>query len=107
MPRKKQEELDDDGQTLTLEREKVRIPRHYVVWMHNDDYTTQEFVVSVLVKFFYKSTEEAAHLMMTVHLQGKARVGIFTKDLAETKINQVTAYARENDMPLVLTAEPE
>lgn len=93
--------------TLTLERQKVKRPRRYAVLMHNDDYTTQEFVVHVLKKFFHKDSAEAATIMMTVHTQGKAKVGSYTKDIAETKVHVVMNYARQHDMPLLLTAEAE
>jgi ATP-dependent Clp protease adaptor protein ClpS len=96
-----------EGDVVTLERQKTKKPRRYVVIMHNDDYTTQEFVVYVLVRYFHKSSDEANRLMVMVHTQGKAIVGFYTRDIAETKVRIVTDYARENGMPLLLTAEPE
>ena len=74
---------------------------------HNDDYTTQEFVVYVLQRFFHKSETEARHIMLTVHHKGAAVAGVYTKDVAETKAQQVMVAARENGMPLLLTTEPE
>lgn len=108
MPGKRgQEEHESEGEVLTKPREKTKVPRRYVVLMHNDDYTTQEFVVHVLIKFFRKSESEAQQLMMQVHTQQSARVGVFTKDVAESKVSLVTEYARQNGMPLLLSAEPE
>ncbi len=83
------------------------VPRRYKVVFHNDDYTTQEFVIFVLERFFFKSPTEALHLMLTVHHKGSAVAGVYTKDVAETKVEQVMEAARDNGMPLLLTTEPE
>ncbi len=83
------------------------VPRRYKVILHNDDYTTQEFVIHVLQRFFHKSETEARHIMLTVHHKGLAVAGVYTKDVAETKAQQVMDAARENGMPLLLTTEPE
>ena len=85
----------------------VTIPRRFQVIMHNDDYTTQDFVVHVITQFFYKSEPKAQELMLKVHEQGKAVVGCYTKDVAESKVELATSYARQQSMPLVLTAEPQ
>jgi ATP-dependent Clp protease adaptor protein ClpS len=82
-------------------------PRRYKVLFHNDDYTTMEFVVEVLKRFFHKTDTEAVHIMLTVHKSGAAVAGVYTRDVAETKSTQVMDYARENGMPLLLTTEPE
>ncbi len=82
-------------------------PRRFKVIFHNDDYTTQEFVVYVLMRFFHKSDAEARHIMLTVHFKGAAVAGVYTKDVAETKAQQVMDEAREQGMPLLLTTEPE
>ena len=82
-------------------------PRRYKVMLHNDDYTTMEFVVEVLKRFFHKTDTEAVHIMLTVHKSGAAVAGVYTRDVAETKSTQVMDYARENGMPLLLTTEPE
>lgn len=82
-------------------------PRRYKVIFHNDDYTTQEFVVFVLQRFFHKTETEARHIMLTVHHKGAAVAGVYTKDVAETKAQQVMDAAQENGMPLLLTTEPE
>ena len=66
-----------------------------------------EYVILVLVQFFHKNEAEAFHLMMTVHKKGNASVGIYPRDVAETKVDQVTKHARDHGMPLMVTAEPE
>ncbi len=97
-----------EGEDVELEDAPVSsIPRRYKVVFHNDDYTTQEFVVYVLQRFFHKSETEARHIMLTVHHKGAAVAGVYTKDVAETKAQQVMDTARENGMPLLLTTEPE
>ncbi len=90
-----------------LERQTTETPRLYRVILHNDDYTTQEFVVYVLQQFFRKDSTEARHIMLKAHISGRAIIAVYTKDIAESKVQQVMDYARENDSPLLLTAEPE
>ena len=107
MTKKDEKEPALAGDVMTLERTVTKKPRRYFVVMHNDDYTTQEFVVFVIVRYFRKSAEEANRLMVMVHTQGKATVGVYTRDIAETKVKLVTDYAREHGMPLLLTVEPE
>ena len=94
-------------ETDVLERPKSSTPRLYKVIFHNDDYTTMEFVTLVLRIYFQKTETEATHIMLTVHKKGSAPAGVYTRDIAETKVVQVTEFARENGMPLLLTAEPE
>jgi len=88
-----------------LDGEDIFEPKKYVVIMHNDDYTTQEFVVHILMNFFFKNQEEAHSLMLMVHQTGQARVGIYTKDIALSKVSRITSYSREQGMPLRLSAE--
>ena len=106
LPKSPKKDSGDTG-TQTLERIKTKKPQLYRVIMHNDDYTTQEFVVFVLKQFFRKEDTEAQHLMLKVHMTGKAIVAVYTKDIAETKTNQVTDYSREHGQPLQLTLEPD
>ena len=80
-------------------------PPKYAVMLHNDDYTTMEFVVEVLVDDFRKSTEEAMAVMLKVHNEGKAVAGIYSFDIAETKVLKVTDKARRAGFPLKLTVE--
>ena len=96
-----------EGDTEVVPERKVKKPRLYRVLLHNDDYTTMEFVVHVLMKYFRKSQEEATFIMLTVHQTGIGAAGIYPRDVAETKGAQVTAYARENGHPLLVTMEAE
>lgn len=95
------------GDTELEERQKTHVPRRYKVIFHNDDYTTMEYVILVLMQFFHKSEDEALHLMLTVHKMGKAIAGVYPRDVAETKVGEVTRHAEEHGMPLLLTVEPE
>ena len=77
----------------------------YKVILMNDDYTPMEFVIDVLQKFFSYDVERATQLMLTVHYRGKAICGVFTAEVAETKVAMVNKYARENEHPLLCTLE--
>src|SRR5215470_3940414 len=96
-----------DEDVIVEKKEKTSTPKRWRVIFHNDDYTTMEYVVLVLMQFFHKSEAEAFHLMMTVHKKGNASVGLYPRDVAETKVDQVTKHARDHGMPLMVTAEPE
>jgi ATP-dependent Clp protease adaptor protein ClpS len=80
-------------------------PRRYSVYLLNDDYTPMSFVVEVLQQFFYFDRYTANQLMMRVHQYGKAVCGVFTNDIAETKVIQVNSYARVNQYPLLCNME--
>ncbi len=84
---------------------KVKEPRMYKVLLLNDDYTTMEFVVDILVNIFHKSTAEATKIMLDVHKKGKGIVGIYTYDIANTKIMQVHSLAKQNNFPLKASME--
>jgi ATP-dependent Clp protease adaptor protein ClpS len=105
------EEKKEDGGIATATKPKAtpktQRPNLYKVILHNDDYTTMDFVVLILKKFFHKNHAEATHLMLYVHHHGRAIVGVYTFDVAETKVKQVTNYAREQGHPLLCTMEPE
>ena len=90
-------------------RNKVRIeePRQYRVLFHNDDFTTMEFVTQVLQQVFNKAVEEAVALMMKVHREGHAVVGVYSYDVAMTKAALATVQARREGFPLHITCEPE
>jgi ATP-dependent Clp protease adaptor protein ClpS len=90
-----------------VERAKAKRPRRYQVVLHNDDYTTMEFVVEVLMRFFRKDITQARHIMLHVHHKGYGIVDTFPRDVAETKAEQVMDFAREHGHPLRCTAEPE
>jgi len=101
----------DDGRTTTgvvvKPRAKVKKPSMYKVLMLNDDYTPMEFVVHVLERYFAKSTEEATRIMLHVHQKGVGICGVFTFEVAETKVNQTMELARKNQHPLQCTLEKE
>lgn len=85
----------------------LKAPRKYKVILQNDDYTPMEFVVVVLKQFFHLSEEMAVQIMLQVHFQGRAVCGVFTRDVAETKVVLVNDYARINQHPLLCSMEPE
>lgn len=89
------------------EQEKLDYPSLYKVILHNDDYTPMDFVVKILQKFFQKNSDEATQLMLLVHHTGMAVCGTYTKEIAETKVQQVTDYARVHGHPLKSTMEKE
>jgi ATP-dependent Clp protease adaptor protein ClpS len=107
MPNEPREGEDKEGDLATQKKRRVEKVRRYKVVLHNDNYTTMEFVVLVLLKFFHKTETEATHIMLSVHHKGSGIAGVYTKDVAETKVSQVQSYAKENGMPLRLSAEPE
>ena len=88
-------------------RPKTRKPAMYKVLMLNDDYTPMEFVVHVLERFFQKNREEATRIMLHVHRRGVGVCGVFTYEVAETKVTQVMDLARQNQHPLQCTIEKE
>ena len=88
-------------------RAKVKKPSMYKVLMLNDDYTPMEFVVHVLERYFSKNTEEATRIMLHVHQKGVGICGVFTFEVAETKVNQTMELARKNQHPLQCTLEKE
>lgn len=107
----------DDGRTdgndgpntgvVVKTRAKTRKPAMYKVLMLNDDYTPMEFVVHVLERFFQKNREEATRIMLHVHRRGVGVCGVFTYEVAETKVTQVMDLARQNQHPLQCTIEKE
>ncbi len=98
---------DDGGGTAVLERLplKTKPPQMYQVVLLNDDYTPMEFVVDVLERFFSMSRTNATRVMLEVHTKGKGVCGVFTYEIAETKVAQVTTYARDHQHPLMCTLE--
>jgi ATP-dependent Clp protease adaptor protein ClpS len=100
---------DDSSSTgvAVQTRTKTKKPSMYKVLMLNDDYTPMEFVVHVLERFFSKSREEATQIMLHVHRRGVGICGVFTYEVAETKVTQVTEFARRNQHPLRCTLEKE
>ena len=84
----------------TKAEKQTRRPPLYKVLLHNDDYTTQEFVIFVLMKYFQHDATTARKIMLHVHTKGIGVAGVFPFEIAETKAHQVVAFARENEMPL-------
>ena len=91
------------------ERERIftKFPKHYRVIFHNDDFTTMEFVVKVLIEVFFKSQSEATTIMLAVHETGKGVVGLYSYDMAVSMTNRATAMAKAEGYPLRITYEPE
>jgi ATP-dependent Clp protease adaptor protein ClpS len=106
----KNTELDDndlDSGAITKVRTETKKPSMYKVFMLNDDYTPMEFVVHVLEKFFRKNREEATVIMLHIHRRGVGLCGVFTYEVAETKVTQVMDFARQNQHPLQCTLEKD
>jgi len=100
-------EKQEQSGVATIDKPQVKPPRMYKVLLHNDDYTTMEFVILVLQKFFNKSSSEAHDIMMEVHIKGIGLCGLFTFEVAESKSAKVVKYARDHGHPLKCTFEPE
>ncbi|MEB2311639.1 MAG: ATP-dependent Clp protease adapter ClpS [Sorangiineae bacterium] len=100
-------EHEEAGELGVAEERRAKKPRRYQVVLHNDDYTTMEFVIVVIMKFFFKSETEATQIMLSVHHKGYGIVGVYSRDVAETKVAQVMDFAKEHGHPLRCTAEPE
>lgn len=94
-------------ETLTRTRSETRVPRRYRVLLHNDDFTTMEFVVDILGRHFHHGPTEATRIMLEVHMKGVGTAGTFPRDQAETKVALVTAEAEKAGFPLLVTMEPE
>lgn len=95
---------DDEGQNeggvATMVKPRVQEPSMYSVILLNDDYSTMDFVVHVLQKFFQKPLAEATQIMLKVHHSGRGLCGLYPRDVAETKVMQVNEYAKQSEMPL-------
>ncbi len=96
----------EGGVAVEAAKPKVKEPPEYAVILHNDDYTTMEFVVEVLERFFNKTGDEATRIMLKVHQTGRGVAGIYSYEIAETKAAQVVEYARSKGHPLLASAEP-
>ena len=97
----------DDGGSVVLERrtQKTQPPQMYQVVMLNDDYTPMEFVIVVLQEFFSKDREQATQIMLKVHMEGRGVCGVYARDVAATKVEQVATFARDNQHPLACVME--
>ncbi len=96
---------DREGSVVTQKKTDIKEPSLYKVLLHNDDYTSMEFVVSILENIFRKSTPEATRVMLDVHQQGIGVAGVYTREICETKILLVHGLARKNDFPLRCSME--
>ena len=97
----------EDGLALKEAKPKLKRPPLYKVIIFNDDYTPMDFVVEILASFFKMDVEAATRIMLDVHTSGKGICGIFSREIAETKVAQVNNYSRENQHPLLCTMEKE
>lgn len=95
----------DEGLALQESKPKLKRPPLYKVILNNDDYTPMDFVVHILETFFSKDRENATRIMLEVHTRGIGICGIFTYEIAETKVSQVNSYSREHQHPLLCTME--
>jgi ATP-dependent Clp protease adaptor protein ClpS len=97
----------NEHEVVTKSEQTTKKPPLYKVIFHNDDYTTMEFVVSVLMTVFHHSEAMAHTIMMHVHTKGAGVAGVFTREIAETKVAKTVQLARKNEFPLELSIEPE
>ena len=98
---------DHDSDTVVIEKTKVKPPKKYKVILHNDDYTTMEFVIYILQTVFHKTIDEAEQIMMEVHVKGVGVCGVFSFEIAESKAQKVMALAKTHSHPLMCTIEQE
>ena len=98
---------EEDTGLLLKERTQTKKPAMYKVLLLNDDYTPMEFVIHVLERFFQKSRQDATDIMMHVHRRGVGLCGVYTYEIAETKVNQVMEFARANEQPLQCISEKD
>ena len=101
------EESDGESGVATAEKTRVKPPPKYKVLLHNDDYTTMEFVIFVLQKVFRKTMDEAQEIMLKVHHNGVGVCGIYSYEIAESKVAEVLRLAKGHKHPLKCSMEPE
>lgn len=101
------EPINHEDVALETARPKLKRPPLYRVLLLNDDYTTMEFVIQVLQDVFHHSEEKASQIMLHVHQKGAGVCGVYTREVAETKVEQVLQYAQQNQHPLQCTMEPD
>jgi ATP-dependent Clp protease adaptor protein ClpS len=100
-------ESEHDASVVTETQKEVKKPPLYKVLLHNDDYTTMEFVVYILENVFHKAELDAVRIMLAVHQQGVGVAGVYSYEIAEAKVDKVTQLARSNEFPLLCTLEEE
>jgi ATP-dependent Clp protease adaptor protein ClpS len=106
-PNRRDEQDNPDTGLMLKVRPKTRKPSMYKVMLLNDDFTPMDFVVHILEKFFNKTRQEASDIMMQVHRRGVGVCGLYTFEIAETKVTQVMDFARTHEQPLQCTMEKE
>ena len=106
MPKKKMDKQSDLG-LLDRHKDKVEPPKKFKVVLYNDDYTSMDFVVAILEKIFHRSKADATAIMLNVHNSGRGIAGVYSREIAETKVGQVKATATAYKVPLLAEAEPE
>lgn len=99
-------DFEQQHQSGVKEKQQLKPPPMYKVILNNDDYTPMDFVVEVLVRFFRMNSEQATDVMLQIHYKGKAICGVYSAEVAETKVVQVNQYAREHQHPLLCSMEP-
>ncbi len=100
------DDYDSDKDLGVVEaKPKLKMPSMYHVLLMNDDFTPMDFVIDVLAQFFSMNTERATQIMLQVHTEGKGSCGVFTVDVAETKVKQVNDYSKEHHHPLLCISE--
>jgi ATP-dependent Clp protease adaptor protein ClpS len=107
MGENKERDAEGESGVATLPKPRIKEPPLYQVLLLNDDYTTMDFVVLVLQKFFHKTPGEANKVMLKIHHEGRGPCGLYSYDVAETKVMQVNDFARKNEMPLKCVMEKE
>ncbi len=95
----------EDSGVLEAEKTRLQPPRMYKVLLLNDDYTPMEFVITVLQRFFSLDTEKATQIMLQVHHEGRGTCGVYTRDIAATKVELVSKFARQHQHPLACVME--
>ena len=106
-PKFSQDDSNDESGIAIVTKKKVALPKKYKVLLHNDDYTTMEFVIFILQHVFRKSIDEAERVMLEVHQKGIGLCGVYTFEIAESKVHKVQILAQENGHPLMSSMEPE
>jgi len=105
--KKDQHDLDRGVATAEKTKKKLEKPRLYKVLLHNDDYTTMEFVVAILREVFHHNEVDATRIMLHVHQNGMGVAGVYTFEVAETRVSKALALAKDAQFPLMCTMEPE
>ena len=99
--------MREEAASAVQKKTRAAKPQRFKVLLHNDEYTTMEFVVEILTRHFHKAPAEATQVMLEVHYKGVGVAGVYAREIAETKVAVVTADARTQGMPLLLTLEAE